>query len=104
MEDAPAAAAPEPITYAVYVLGEANQTGVVEVEPGTTVLQVFALMGGFTNFAATKRVQLRRVDSHGQEAIYVLNYDLMEQGLSPNARVHVLDGDVIVVPQRGLFE
>lgn len=88
----------------VYVMGEANSAGRLEMAPGTNVLQGFALMGGFTNFAATKRIQLRRVDPRtGQEKIYLLNYKAIEAG-GRGGLTTLLDGDTIVVPQRRLFE
>ena len=93
-----------PPTNAIYILGEVNNPGKIEVEPGTTILQLFAQMGGFTRFAATQRIQLRRTDALGAETIYQLNYDAMLDGRSPNGTVRVTDGDVIVVPERGLFE
>ena len=89
---------PDPVVT-IYVMGEAANSGKLEVEPGTTLLQAFAQFGGFTNFAATKRIQLRR----GTE-IYVIDYDAILDGTSPNGAVRVAEGDVIVVPQRGLFE
>ncbi|MBU2960051.1 polysaccharide export protein [Citreicella sp. C3M06] len=93
----------EPLT--VYVLGEANAPGMIAVRPDTTVLQLFAQAGGFTNFAALKRIQLRRTDpATGTETIYKLNYKDIQAGRSPNGLVRLVDGDVIVVPQRRLFE
>lgn len=89
---------PDPVT-AIFVVGEANTVGRIELEPGTTLLQAFAQMGGFTNFAATKRIQLRR----GTE-IFTVSYDAILDGTSPNGSVRMREGDVIVVPQRGLFE
>jgi polysaccharide export outer membrane protein len=99
----PGAPTPDP-TIDVYVLGEADNTGKLEIDPETTVLQLFAQMGGFTNFAATSRIQLRRADSHGAETVYILDYDAIEAGLSPNGTSGLMDGDVIIVPQRRLFE
>lgn len=92
----PAAEAP---TITVYVVGEAAKPGKLLVAPGTTVLQMFAEMGGFSRFAATKRIQLRRGDT-----TYPLNYDAIEAGISQNGSSTLADGDVIVVPQRKLFE
>lgn len=98
-------APPEPDpTIDVYVLGEAGNTGKLTVDPDTTVLQLFAQMGGFSTFAATTRIQLRRTDATGAETVYVLNYDAIEAGLSPNGTSHLMDGDVIIVPERRLFE
>lgn len=100
----PTTPAPPP-TIDVFVLGEAAQSGQLELEPGTTLLQAFAQMGGFSPFAATARIQLRRTDpATGQETVYAIDYDAIERGASPNGRVTLQDGDVIVVPQRRLFE
>lgn len=106
LADRRAASAPvEAATIDIFVLGEANSTGALSVAPGTTVLQAFAQMGGFTNFAATQRVQLRRTDPRsGAETVYLLDYDAIQSGRSPNGQVAVAQGDVILVPQRGLFE
>ena len=94
----------EPEPYAIYVLGEVNSPGRIDVEPGTDILQLFALVGGFTDFAAVKRIQLRRLNDHGSEEIYALNYNRIEDGLSPYGRALLRDGDTFIVPVRRLFE
>lgn len=83
----------------IYVVGEAGRPGRLEVLPGTTVLQAFAQMGGFSKFAATKRIQLRR-----DGKIYPLNYKAIVAGTSDAGNTTLKEGDVLVVPQRGLFE
>jgi len=88
--------APELIS--VYVMGEANSPGLLKIPPNTSVLQAFAAMGGFTKFAAIKRIQLRRAAQ-----IVPLNYRQIEAG-SQAAHLKLREGDVIVVPQRRLFE
>jgi polysaccharide export outer membrane protein len=93
-----------PRTVGIFVLGEVNSPGQVGIVPGTTVLQLFAQMGGFSRFAATKRIQLRRTDASGQEQIYLINYDAIEDGTSQTGATVLREGDVIVVPQRRLFE
>lgn len=95
---APSAPAPDPV-ITIYVLGEVGKPGRVEVAPGTNVLQMFAIMGGFTKFAATKRIQLRR----GGTVVAKMNYDTIELG-GAGGQTSLKDGDVIVVPQRKLFE
>lgn len=93
-----------PRTITVFVLGETAGPGQLQVEPGINVMQMFATMGGFTKFAATKRIQLRRTDPRdNSERIYRLNYDAIEAGAA-SGRTVLQDGDVIVVPQRRLFE
>lgn len=86
-------------TIDVYIMGEAGKPGKHEMAPGSTVLQAFAEMGGFSKFAATQRVQLRRGSTS-----YKLNYDQIEAGTSNAGETTLKDGDVIVIPQRKLFE
>jgi polysaccharide export outer membrane protein len=92
-------------TIDIYVLGESAKSGKIAVAPGTTVLQFFAEMGGFSKFAATKRIQLRRTDPKtGKETTYTVNYDAIERGTSKMGATVLMRGDIIVVPQRKLFE
>jgi polysaccharide export outer membrane protein len=86
-------------TIDVYVLGEAGKTGRVEIRPGTTVLQGLAQIGGFTKFAARKRVQVRR----GTQ-VFTIDYVAIENGASNAGDMVLAAGDVIIVPQRKLFE
>lgn len=83
----------------VYVVGEAARPGLIEVAPKTTVLQTLAQSGGFTKFAARKRVQLRREDK-----TYAINYVDIEKGRSNAGNIQLQEGDVLIIPQRGLFE
>ncbi len=89
----------DPPVRSIFVVGEATNTGLIEVAPGTTLMQTIAQFGGFTNFAATKRIQLRR----GSE-IYLIDYEQILNGSSNNGAVVLRQGDVIIVPQRKLFE
>ena len=92
-------------TVDIYVIGEGAKSGKLSVAPGTTVLQFFAEMGGFSKFAATKRIQLRRTDPQTNlEKNYLINYDAIEAGSSKMGATVLQKGDVIVVPQRKLFE
>ena len=91
-------------TIAVYAVGEVTNQGRLDIQSGTTLLQFLAETGGLTRFAATKRIQLRRPDKKtGSETVYKFNYKAVQAGA--RAPVIVLrDGDVIVVPERKLFE
>ncbi len=89
----------DPPVRRIYVVGEATNTGLIEVVPGATLMHAIAQFGGFTNFAATKRIQLRR----GSE-IFAIDYEQILNGSSNNGAIVLRQGDVIVVPQRKLFE
>jgi polysaccharide biosynthesis/export protein len=90
-------------TIDVYVMGEVAKPGMAAVPSNTSALQFMAIAGGFTNFAATKRIQVRRVDKAGVEQIYEFNYDALLSGAKAPV-IQLQDGDVIIVPQRKLFE
>jgi polysaccharide export outer membrane protein len=91
-------------TFPIFVVGQVGDPGVREVEPGTTLLQAIALAGGLDRFAATKRIQLRRADAAGQERLYIFNYNAVERGGAIQSMISLREGDVIVVPERRLFE
>ena len=92
-------------TFPIYVLGQVGDPGQVEVEVGTTLLQAIALSGGLDRFAATKRIQLRRTDSStGQERLYLFNFKAVERGAAIQSMITLREGDVIIVPERHLFE
>jgi polysaccharide export outer membrane protein len=105
----PVAAAPvapvAPELLSVFVLGEVGAPGVIQVEPGTSLLQAIAQAGGLDRFAAAKRIQLRRTDPRtGNERLFLFNYRAVEQGAGIVSMLTVQDGDVILVPERRLFE
>jgi polysaccharide biosynthesis/export protein len=88
----------------IYTVGEVNKPGKIDVKAGTTLLQFLAESGGLTKFAATKRIQLRRADrTTGLETVYQYNYKSVQAGAKSPVIV-LRSGDVIVVPERKLFE
>ena len=91
-------------TNTIYVLGEVANPGAHEIERGTTMLQALAQVGGFSQFAATKRIQLRRTDKSKKEQIYRVNYKDILAGKTSIGTTIMQSGDVIIVPQRRLFE
>ena len=91
-------------TIDIFVMGAANAPGRVLVPPGSTLLQAIAAAGGLSPFAAEKRVQLRRVDKSGTEKIYRIDFAAITAGTSNQGTTRVSDGDVIIVPERRLFE
>lgn len=102
---APAQRSVAPATINVYLMGEVNNPGLREVAPGTSFLQLLSQGGGFTRFAATKRVQLRRRDeTTGAERVYKINYRALANGAALSNDIILANGDVILVPERRLFE
>ena len=94
-----------PATIDVFVMGEVNSPGKASIDSGTSILQFLAQSGGFTKFAATKRVQVRRTDPKtGEALVFGFNYRAIERGAATVSSIILIDGDVIVVPERRLFE
>lgn len=92
-------------TIEVYFLGEVAAPGPVEIPVGTTFLQGLSFGGGFTNFAAQNRIQLRRNNPHtGEMSVAVFDYRAISRGASLSSDPVLADGDVILVPERRLFE
>ncbi|MEM5469115.1 polysaccharide biosynthesis/export family protein [Celeribacter marinus] len=96
----PSSVRPDPDN--IYVMGEVKQPGLIKSEKPISVLQAIAQAGGFTRFAATKRVELHRIDTTSQsEQVYYFDYK-NKRGISGGFRLRA--GDVISVPERKLFE
>lgn len=91
-------------TITVYLMGEVNAPGPKVMEKGTSLLQFLSTAGGFSNFAATKRIQLRRITDSGAERIVTLNYHAISRGAVMQNNVILHEGDVVLVPERRLFE
>lgn len=94
--------APEQMLINVYLMGEASAPGAKTVPPGTTFLQALSQAGGLTPFAATKRIQLRRPSMPGR--VVTINYDAIMRGAAMNQDPVLAEGDVIIIPERRLFE
>ena len=87
----------------IYVLGEVGRPGPIDVVLPLDILQALSLAGGPGTFAARERIQVRRRVG-AEETVMLFDYDLIEDGAVPLERILLADGDVIVVPQRSLFE
>jgi len=89
----------------IYFLGEVSSPGMIKVAPGTTFLQALAQSGGVSRFAATKRIQLRRTDPKTlTQKVYKIDYNALSRGAVLKQDIPLRDGDVIMVPERRLFE
>jgi polysaccharide biosynthesis/export protein len=86
-----------------FVTGEVNRPGPQILRPGTTVLQAISMAGGVAQFAAKKRIQIRRTVD-GQETTLLFDYAAFERGGSAAGNIELRAGDVIIVPERGLLE
>ena len=92
-------------TVDIFMIGEIESPGAKALPSGTTLIQALATTGGFTRFAATKRILLRRTNPQtGEQSVTRINYKSIADGSSLGSDVVLADGDVIIVPERRLFE
>ena len=86
----------------IFITGEVNKPGNYAITPGMNIMQAIALSGGLGKFASKSKIQIhRRV--HGTEQVFLFNYGDFESGKNLAGNIVVQPGDVIVVPERGLF-
>src|SRR5262245_8269490 len=86
-----------------YVTGEVNKPGPYVLRPGTTIMQAIAMSGGLGQFAARKRIQIRRKVA-GVEATLLFNYGAFEAGADIGGNVELQPGDVVIVPEKSFWE
>lgn len=91
-------------TASIYVIGEVARPGPLQIELPMDALRALAVAGGPGVFAARQRIQIRRQDADGTENVFLFDYDAIERGAVPIDQIMLADGDVIVVPERRLFE
>ena len=92
-----------PVVPGIFVMGEVTRPGEFPLQKPTTVLQAIALGGGLSPFAAERRIQVHR-KLGGQDQIHVFDFKAFKHGLNPTGNIVLKPGDVVVVPERGLFE
>ncbi len=80
-----------------YVLGEVVNTGEYALIKDLTVLQAFALAGGFTEWASKKEIILLR-NENGKEKIIRVNYKNIIQGKDFSQNIYIKTNDTIIVP------
>lgn len=80
-----------------FVTGQVARPGPYVLTGATTVLQVLAMAGGFTEFADKKRILITRIEN-GEPRFITFNYDEMLKRQDPKQNVVLRAGDTIVVP------
>jgi polysaccharide export outer membrane protein len=80
-----------------YILGEVVNTGEYPIVKSLTVLQAFALAGGFTEWASKKEIILMR-NEDGKEKIFRVNYKDIIKGKDFSQNIKIQPDDTIIVP------
>jgi polysaccharide export outer membrane protein len=80
----------------IYLLGEINKKGPVDMTPGMTLLEAVSSGGGLTEYAKTKKIYILRDENGKHEKIPVDYKDALKGNSALN--VALRPGDTIVVP------
>ena len=86
-----------PISQKFYILGEVMRTGEYPLVKHLTVLQAFALAGGFTEWASKKEIILLRHEA-GKDKIFRINYKDITRGKDFSQNLKLRVDDTIIVP------
>jgi polysaccharide export outer membrane protein len=87
----------------IFVTGEVLRPGYFVIRMKTTVLQAISLAGGFGLYAAKRRIQVRR-QINGTEVMYLFDYVDFHKGRNVEDNIDLQPGDVVIIPERGIFE
>ena len=89
----------------IYVMGEIGAPGMKTVGYDTNLLQFLAQAGPLSKFAADKRIELHRKGPDGLPKIYLFDLKRVGGGAGRiSGLTQMAPGDVVMVPQRRLFE
>jgi polysaccharide biosynthesis/export protein len=82
-------------SFRVFVSGYVKTPGVVRLKSETSILQVIAMVGGFTEWANQRKVLILRKED-GKENRITVNCKRIVDGKDPN--VILKSGDTVIVP------
>jgi polysaccharide biosynthesis/export protein len=84
-------------SFKVSIIGEVRRPARYELKSSTTILDVLALAGGLTEFAAKGRIVVLRQNGKGVKSIQ-FNYNKMVTAGSEQENFYMRPGDVVLVP------
>lgn len=88
--------------FRVYVLGEVLRPGMMELKGPVTVVQVVAMAGGFTRFAAKNDIVIYNQSIPGEPRLS-FDYERFLQGKDLDRNIVLRPGDTVLVRPEGLF-
>lgn len=87
----------------VSVVGQVKQPGTFAYDTQLDVMQALSLAGGLTPFASKSKIKILRRDQAGTQTAILFDYSDVEDGEHLDKNILLRGGDVVVVPQAGLF-
>jgi polysaccharide export outer membrane protein len=87
----------------VSVVGQVRTPGTFAYDTRLDVMQALSLAGGLTPFASKSKIKILRRDQAGTQTAILFDYSDVEDGEQLDKNILLQGGDVVVVPQAGLF-
>ena len=87
----------------VSVVGQVKAPGTFAYDTQLDVMQALSLAGGLTPFASKSKIKILRRDQAGTQTAILFDYGDVEDGEQLEKNILLRGGDVVVVPQAGLF-
>jgi polysaccharide export outer membrane protein len=87
----------------VSVVGQVKAPGTFAYDTQLDVMQALSLAGGLTPFASKSKIKILRRDQTGTQTAILFDYGDVEDGEQLDKNILLRGGDVVVVPQAGLF-
>lgn len=87
-----------PVSQRFYILGEVARTGEYPIQKELTIIQAFAMAGGFTEWATKKEIILFRKKSEGGTDVIKVDYKKLSQGKGLENNIILKADDTIIVP------
>lgn len=87
----------------VSVVGQVKAPGTFAYDTQLDVMQALSLAGGLTPFASKSKIKILRRDQTGTQTAILFDYSEVEDGEQLDKNILLRGGDVVVVPQAGLF-
>lgn len=87
----------------VSVVGQVKAPGTFAYDTRLDVMQALSLAGGLTPFASKSKIKILRRDHTGTQTAILFDYSEVEDGEELDKNILLRGGDVVVVPQAGLF-
>ena len=87
----------------VSVVGQVKQPGTFAYDTQLDVMQALSMAGGLTPFASKSKIKILRRDQIGVQTAILFDYSDVEDGENLDKNILLRGGDVVVVPQAGVF-
>lgn len=88
----------EPISQRFYILGEVQRIGEYPLVKKLTIVQAFAMAGGFTEWATKKEILLFRKIKGKKTKVIKVDYREIVRGEGLEQNIEIMADDTIIVP------